>query len=161
LSAYQKDTIRLNEELKSLKTAGDIYAKERQDWYELKAARDGLFDSQCQKLTENANGAIRAHVRRYADADEFVERLRESLSGSNVRRERIEAIGRPSRPRGAHRSDGPTFLTNLKDWQRSIPIRTAANAVPTLRRCPRPVLPPAISIALRANSQPTIGSRYR
>lgn len=93
LSAFQKETTRLNDELKSLKTAGDIYAAERQSWHELKAERDGFFDAQCQKLTESADGAIRAHVRRYADASEFVERLRESLSGSGVRRERIEALG--------------------------------------------------------------------
>jgi chromosome segregation protein len=93
LSTYQKETARLNEELKFLKTAGDIYAAERQGWHKLKAERDGLFDFQCAKLTENANEAIRAHIRRYADAGKFVERLRESLSGSNVRRERIEALG--------------------------------------------------------------------
>lgn len=93
LSAFQKETARLGDELKSLKTAGDVYAAERQGWYELKAERDRLFDAQCQKLTESANGAIRAHVKRYADAGEFVERLRESLSGSNVRRERVEALG--------------------------------------------------------------------
>ncbi|WP_349518973.1 TrlF family AAA-like ATPase [Bradyrhizobium canariense] len=93
LTVYQRETARLNEERKSLKTAGDTYAAERQDWHKLKAERDRLFDSQCEKLTENANEAIRAHVRRYADASKFVERLRESLSGSNVRRERIEALG--------------------------------------------------------------------
>ena len=93
LSAFQKETARLGDEQKSLKTAGDVYAAERQGWNELKAERDRLFDVQCQKLTESASGAIRAHVKRYADANEFVERLRESLSGSNVRRERVEALG--------------------------------------------------------------------
>lgn len=93
LSAYHKETARLNEELKSLKTADEIYATERQGWHDLKAERDDLFDGQCQNLTENANGAIRAHIKRYADAGEFVERFRESLSGSNIRRERLEALG--------------------------------------------------------------------
>jgi type III restriction enzyme len=93
LSAFQKETTRIQDELKSLKAAADIYAAERQGWYELKANRDGLFDAQCQKLTESAVGAIRAHVRRYADASEFIERLREALAGSNVRRERVEALG--------------------------------------------------------------------
>lgn len=93
LSSFHKETARLNDELKSLKTAGDIYAAERQAWHELKTERDRLFDAQCQKLTESSGGAIRAHVKRYADAGEFVERLRESLSGSNVRRERVEALG--------------------------------------------------------------------
>jgi chromosome segregation protein len=93
LSAYQKETARLNEELKSLKTADEIYTAERKSWEDLRAERDDLYDGQCKKLTENANGAIRAHISRYADAGEFVERFRESLSGSNVRRERIEALG--------------------------------------------------------------------
>ncbi|NNU63047.1 TrlF family AAA-like ATPase [Ochrobactrum soli] len=93
LSTFQKETLRLNEELKSLKTAADLYAAEREGWLELKTERDALYDSQCQKLTESADGAIRTHVKRHADASEFVERLREALSGSNIRRERIEALG--------------------------------------------------------------------
>lgn len=93
LLAFQKDTTRLNDEIKSLKTADDIYKSERQSWHELKLERDGLYDTQCQRLTESASGAIRAHVKRYADASEFVDRLRESLSGSNLRRERLEGIG--------------------------------------------------------------------
>ncbi|RUM99319.1 hypothetical protein EET67_03940 [Pseudaminobacter arsenicus] len=93
LSAFHKETVRLQDELKSLNMAGDVYAAERQKWYDLKAERDGLFDRQCQKLTENANGAIRAHIKRFADAGDFVSRLRESLSGSNVRREKLEALG--------------------------------------------------------------------
>jgi type III restriction enzyme len=93
LSSFHKETARLQEELKTLNTAGEVYNTERQAWYKLKAERDGLFDGQCQKLTENANGAIRAHIKRFADAGDFVERLRESLSGSNIRREKLEALG--------------------------------------------------------------------
>lgn len=93
LSTFQKETLRLNEELKSLKTAAELYTAEREGWHELKTERDALYDSQCQKLTESADGAIRAHVKRHADASEFVERLREALAGSNVRRERIDALG--------------------------------------------------------------------
>lgn len=93
LSSFHKETARLQEELKTLNTAGEVYNTERQGWYDLKAVRDGLFDGQCQKLTENANGAIRAHIKRFADAGDFVGRLRESLSGSNIRREKLEALG--------------------------------------------------------------------
>ncbi|MCS3497475.1 type III restriction enzyme [Bradyrhizobium japonicum] len=92
LSAYQKETVRLNDELRSLKTAEEIYATERKGWLELKVERDRLLDTECQRLTVDASGAIRAHVLRYADATQFVERLRESLAGSNVRRERVEAL---------------------------------------------------------------------
>lgn len=93
LSSFQKETARLQEEVKSLQSAGDVYNAERQDWYDLKAERDSLFDGQCQKLTENASGAIRAHIKRFADAGDFINRLRESLSGSSVRREKLEALG--------------------------------------------------------------------
>lgn len=93
VTTYSKETARLNEELKLLTMADSIYVAERQDWNELKEERDALFDAQCKKLTENANGAIRAHVKRFADVSEFIEQFRESLSGSSVRRERIEAIG--------------------------------------------------------------------
>ena len=93
LSVFQKETTRLNEELKSLKTASDVYAAERLGWHELKAERDALFEVQCQELTNNADGAIRAHVKCYADVTNFIERLRLSLAGSNVRRERLDALG--------------------------------------------------------------------
>jgi chromosome segregation protein len=94
LAVHQKETARMNDELRSLKTAADIHAAERKGWHELKLERDSLFDAQCDRLTESSSGAIRAHVKGYADASDFVERLRESLSGSNVRRERVEALGK-------------------------------------------------------------------
>ena len=93
LSTFQRETARLSDEERTLKATGDAYVAEQRRWHELKAERDDLFDAQCKKLTKNADGAIRAHVRRYADADDFVERFREALSGSKVRRERIEALG--------------------------------------------------------------------
>jgi type III restriction enzyme len=93
LAAHQKETARLNDELKTLKAAGDAYTAERQGWHEARAERDALLDGQCQTLTASSNGAIRAHIKRHADATEFMERLREALSGSNVRRERIELLG--------------------------------------------------------------------
>jgi len=93
LAAHQKETARLNDELKTLKAAGDAYTAERQDWHEARAERDALLDGQCQTLTASSSGAIRAHIKRHADATEFMERLREALSGSSVRRERIELLG--------------------------------------------------------------------
>ena len=51
------------------------------------------MDGQCQVLTKNSAGAIRATIRRFANANGFVERLREFLSGSNVRRDKLESIG--------------------------------------------------------------------
>jgi len=78
LAAHQKETARLNDELKTLKAAGDAYIAERQGWHEARADRDALLDGQCQTLTASSNGAIRAHIKRHADATEFMERLREA-----------------------------------------------------------------------------------
>ena len=93
LAAYRKETIRLKEELKSLKSADTAYTTERNVWHEARAKRDTLLDSQCRALTESSGGAIRAQVRRHVDATDFVERLRESLTGSNIRKDRIEGLG--------------------------------------------------------------------
>jgi chromosome segregation protein len=92
LSAHQKETSRLKEELKSMKAADEAYVAERRGWYEILTQRDALLDSQCRALTEHSSGAIRARVRRYANATEFMEQFRKSLAGSSFRRERIEGL---------------------------------------------------------------------
>ena len=94
LTGYRKETARLREALKALGRAEESYAQARHAWHELLAQRAELIDQQCLELTENSAGAIRARVRRDADATEFVDRLREALSGSGVRREKIEQLGR-------------------------------------------------------------------
>ncbi|MDQ1470573.1 MAG: hypothetical protein QOJ99_2053 [Bryobacterales bacterium] len=92
LATRQKETARLNDELKSLKTAADAYAAERTAWHAARAERDALLDTQCQALTTSSNGAIRAQLRKLADAGEFTEKLREALSGSGIRRDRFDAL---------------------------------------------------------------------
>ena len=92
LLSRQKETARLNDELKSLKTAADVYAAERLAWHDARDARDALLDMQCQALTKSSNGAIRAQLRKYADATNFVDRLREAISGSGIRRDRLDAL---------------------------------------------------------------------
>jgi chromosome segregation protein len=94
LIGYRKETARLREALKTLGKAEESYAQARQTWHELLAQRADLIDEQCLKLTESAGGAIRAQVRRHADATEFLERLREAISGSGVRRDKIEQFGK-------------------------------------------------------------------
>ncbi len=90
---HKRETVRLREELKGLVRAEENYQTERASWHELIARRDELIDAQCQKLTESSGKAINAHVRRYADASAFLDRLRGSLSGSGIRREKIERLG--------------------------------------------------------------------
>ena len=52
-----------------------------------------MLDAQCKSLTESSGGAIRAHIKRYADAADFVSGLKQALSGSRVQGNKIEALG--------------------------------------------------------------------
>ena len=92
LSEHRRETNRLREELKGLLNAEKEYLSERGAWHALSRERDELIDRQCQELTENSGGAIKAHVRRFGDASDIVNRLRDGLSGSGLRREKLERI---------------------------------------------------------------------
>ncbi len=82
----------MREELRGLEDAQKSYQDARDNLHALTGERDALLDAECQKLTENSGGAIRAGVKRYADASDFEEKLRNSLSGSGLRREKIPGI---------------------------------------------------------------------
>ena len=92
LSSHQRETARLNEELGSLQAAEDAYARDRAAWLEVLDERDGLLDAQCQRLSFSAGGAIRSRVRRYATTTAFSDRLREMLTGSSVRRDKLDGV---------------------------------------------------------------------
>ena len=55
--------------------------------------RDDLLDEQCKSLTQSSGDSIRAHVKRNADSSDFVNNLRQSLSGSRVPGAKIEVLG--------------------------------------------------------------------
>jgi type III restriction enzyme len=93
LTGHARETRKLQDQLRGLRTAETVYAAQRETWMKGLAAYDEVLEAQCQALTASAGGAIRASVRRFANAGALVERLRESLSGSNVRREKLEALG--------------------------------------------------------------------
>lgn len=92
LAAHRRETTRLGEELASLQAAEETYLAERDAWAAVRDERDVLVDAQCERLSASAKGAIRSRVRRFAEADAFAERLRESLSGSGIRRDKLEAV---------------------------------------------------------------------
>jgi chromosome segregation protein len=92
LSAHLRETTRVREELRSLAAAESAYGIERDAWLALLRKRDDLLDAQCKGLTESSGGAIRAHVKRNADAGEFVNALRQALSGSRFPSAKIEAL---------------------------------------------------------------------
>ncbi len=93
ISGYAREAARVREEMHAITTADTSYGAERNAWRALLTQRDDLLEVQCARLTEASGGAIRATVRRYADAGDFVEGLRQALSGSRVQGSKIEALG--------------------------------------------------------------------
>ncbi len=93
LSKHVRETARVRDELRNLAAVEAGYKAERDAWELLLREHDDLLDGQCEGLTDRSGGAIRAHVKRYADAVDFVNGLRQSLSGSRVPGAKIEALG--------------------------------------------------------------------
>ena len=93
LGKHTRETARVREELRSLAAAESAYTSERQAWEALRIERDNLLDQQCKSLTQSSGGSIRAYVKRYADATDFINGLRQSLSGSRVSGAKFEALG--------------------------------------------------------------------
>lgn len=93
LAAHIRETRKLQDELKSLQTAEALYTEQRTAWLQALREQGEVLNTQCRALTESAGGAIRASMRRFANCDAFVGRLRDCLSGSNIRREKLEALG--------------------------------------------------------------------
>jgi chromosome segregation protein len=93
LNNHVRETARVREELRALAAAEGGYRTERTAWEALLKERDDLLDTQCKALTESSQGAIRAVVKRHADSVDFVNGLRQSLSGSRIQGTKIEALG--------------------------------------------------------------------
>jgi chromosome segregation protein len=93
LTKHANETARVSDELRALATAETAYRTERDAWEALLTEADDLLDTQCAALTQSSGGAIRATMRRHADATNFVNGLRQSLSGSRVPGGKIEGLG--------------------------------------------------------------------
>ena len=93
LNQHHIETSRIQEQLNGLQGAETEFETERASWVSLRQEQDRLMDGQCGVLTQNSAGGIRASMRRLANADGFVQRLRDFLSGSNIRRDKLEGIG--------------------------------------------------------------------
>ncbi len=88
----QREHSSLREELKSYEKAAETYQVEQKRLHDLRVQRDALIQQQCDALTERSGGAIRAIVHRYSNADSFMSALKEKLSGSGIRANKIEQI---------------------------------------------------------------------
>jgi type III restriction enzyme len=93
LDKHVRETARVRDELRNLTAAEAGYKAEREAWEALLTERDDLLEAQCKGLTQSSGGSIRAHVKRHADSADFVNGLRQSLSGSRVQGAKIEALG--------------------------------------------------------------------
>jgi chromosome segregation protein len=132
LTIYRKETARLREALKALGKAEDSYAQARHSWHELLAEQAELIDEQCLKLTENSGRAIRAQVCRHADATEFLDRLRESFSGSGVRREKIEQLGKAIVESDRPREQSEALLSEMEVLAEHDPDRDGSELPPSI-----------------------------
>jgi len=105
LSKHVRETARVREEIRALTNAEAAYSTEREAWATLLRERDDLLEAQCRALTESSGGAIRAGVKRQADPADFVNTLRQYLSGSRVQGTKIDSLGESiatSADAGAH-----------------------------------------------------------
>ncbi len=93
LSKHARETARVREELRTLTNAEAAYRSERDAWNSFLKERDDLLETQCKALNESSGDAIRASVKRHADASDFVNSLRQYLTGSRVPGAKVEALG--------------------------------------------------------------------
>ena len=93
LREHARETGRVSEELRTLADAEETYQAARESWEHLLDKRDDALDEQCDKLTTDSGEAIRASVKRYADTTDFVDLLKQAVSGSRVPENRIEGLG--------------------------------------------------------------------
>jgi chromosome segregation protein len=89
--------------------------------------RDDLLEAQCRTLTESSGGSIRAHVKRYADGSDFVNNLRQFLSGSRLQGEKIEKLG--DSITGAEEAAGAQWNAVLLDLERLAEIDAGLEGV--------------------------------
>lgn len=93
ISQYASETARVKEDLRTLASARETYQSERTAWQILLKQKDDLLNAQCQGLTGSSDQAIRAQVRRFSDAADFMNTLRQSLAGSRFPSNKIEVLG--------------------------------------------------------------------
>ena len=91
--AHVRETGRVREEVRSLASAEETHSAERLAWENLIDERNDALDEQCVKLTTDSGSAIRADVKRHADARDFVEGLKQAVTGSRVPGNKIEGLG--------------------------------------------------------------------
>ncbi|MEQ1871363.1 MAG: TrlF family AAA-like ATPase [Vicinamibacterales bacterium] len=93
INKHARETAKVSEELRTLATSETTYETERLAWVGLAVDHASLTKAQCDSLTTTSGGAIRAELKQYADAAEFVHVLRQALQGSRVQSAKIDGLG--------------------------------------------------------------------
>ena len=123
LQMYVRETGRVREELKSLARAEETHRTERESWERLIVERDDALDAQCAKLTADSGGAILARMKRYADASDFVDGVKQAVSGSRVPGHKVEGLIQEQIDQAAGLSpDKPPNLTDAGDANTGEPL---------------------------------------
>lgn len=114
LDHHIRETARVRDELRNLNTAEAHYRTERVAWEDSLKERDEMLDAQCKSLTDKSDSIIRAHVKRYADTTDFVNGLKQFLSGSRMQGGKIEKIGEAIAAAGDPSAQWAAILLDLE-----------------------------------------------
>jgi chromosome segregation protein len=79
-------------EMNSLGKPEAQYAEAQKKWNSAKATRAESLQQECEKLTARSGEEIRARVRIGAGVEAVLQRLRASVTGSGLRKDKIDAI---------------------------------------------------------------------
>ena len=115
LQLHLVETGRVREQLNLLENAEETYEAERREWYRLVEERDNELEEQCEKLTADSGGTIRASVNRFADTSGFAETLRASVAGSRIPATKFENLAKKISNEGDSRAANEMWRKILSD----------------------------------------------
>ncbi len=84
---------RTKREITSLGKPETQYGQVRESWNRIKIDRAALIQQECANLTTRSQGEIRATVRSGAGVEQALQKFRSAVSGSGLRREKIDSLG--------------------------------------------------------------------
>ena len=90
--SLQSEIDSLKSEIGTLKTEADRYLNNRQAWLDLISERNKLIQLQCSKLYSDSDKTIRANIDPTSNLTSFSEKLKELISGSGVRKDKVDRL---------------------------------------------------------------------
>ncbi len=92
IAEQQTEIDRLNSEIATLAEADAQSEAARSEIISLRQNRANLLAERCEQLSESSNGLIRATIKRGANVAQFIEALKETLKGSGIRANKLDAL---------------------------------------------------------------------